>query len=121
MNHARDTIAAVATAQGRGGVGIVRVSGPLAGQLAQAICRRELKPRFAHHGPFYGESELTLDEVVAFAAVDNLPSQKVMQAVGMLQDPSGSFEHPRLPAGHPLRPHVLYRIDRAHWEQTLRG
>jgi len=23
--------------------------------------------------------------------------------------------------GHPLRPHVLYRIDRAHWERTLRA
>ena len=84
MNHARDTIAAVATAQGRGGVGIVRVSGPLAGDLAQAICRRELKPRFAHHGPFYGESELTLDEGLAiyFPGPNSFTGEDVLELQG---------------------------------------
>ncbi|PTU76790.1 tRNA uridine-5-carboxymethylaminomethyl(34) synthesis GTPase MnmE [Pseudomonas indoloxydans] len=84
MSHARDTIAAVATAQGRGGVGIVRVSGPLAGQLAQAICRRELKPRFAHHGPFYGESELTLDEGLAiyFPGPNSFTGEDVLELQG---------------------------------------
>lgn len=84
MSHARDTIAAVATAQGRGGVGIVRVSGPLAGQLAKAICRRELKPRFAHHGPFYGESELTLDEGLAiyFPGPNSFTGEDVLELQG---------------------------------------
>ncbi|CAM3896707.1 tRNA uridine-5-carboxymethylaminomethyl(34) synthesis GTPase MnmE [Ectopseudomonas alcaliphila] len=84
MNHARDTIAAVATAQGRGGVGIVRVSGPLAGQLAQAICRRELKPRFAHHGPFYGDSDLTLDEGLAiyFPGPNSFTGEDVLELQG---------------------------------------
>ncbi|MNW01206.1 hypothetical protein D3C71_1968100 [compost metagenome] len=58
---------------------------------------------------------------MSFTSECNLPSQKVMQAIGMQQDLHGSFEHPRLPIGHPLRPHVLYRIDRAHWERTLRA
>jgi hypothetical protein len=31
---------------------------------------------------------------------------------------SDDFEHPRLPAGHPLRPHVLYRLGHAAWEAT---
>ncbi|MBF8780015.1 GNAT family N-acetyltransferase [Pseudomonas fulva] len=66
-------------------------------------------------------SQLRLDQVVSFTSELNLPSQKVMQAIGMLQDTAGSFEHPRLPVGHPLRPHVLYRIDRARWERTLHG
>lgn len=52
MSAPRETIAAVATAQGRGGVGIVRISGPLAGIAAKAISGRELKPRYAHYGPF---------------------------------------------------------------------
>ncbi len=52
MNAPRETIAAVATAQGRGGVGIVRLSGPLAHAAALAIAGRELKPRYAHYGPF---------------------------------------------------------------------
>lgn len=84
MNHARDTIAAVATAQGRGGVGIVRVSGPLSGQLAKAICRRELKPRFAHHGPFYADQQLTLDEGLAiyFPGPNSFTGEDVLELQG---------------------------------------
>ena len=35
-----------------------------------------------------------------------------MEKLGMRHDPRDDFEHPRLPAGHPLRRHVLYRIER---------
>lgn len=65
-------------------------------------------------------SQLRLEQVVSFTSDSNLPSQKVMQAIGMQQDVAGSFEHPRLPPGHPLRPHVLYRIDRERWQANLR-
>ena len=65
MNLSKDTIAAIATAQGRGGVGIVRVSGPKARQLADAITRRQLQPRHAHHGPFHDEDGTHLDEGLA--------------------------------------------------------
>lgn len=64
---------------------------------------------------------LALDQVVSFTTEANLPSQKVMQAIGMQADPAGDFEHPKLETGHPLRPHVLYRINRAQWQSTLRG
>ena len=64
---------------------------------------------------------LALDQVVSFTSQLNLPSQKVMQAIGMQHDPDGDFEHPRLPEGHPLRSHVLYRITRAQWLETLHG
>jgi hypothetical protein len=33
-----------------------------------------------------------------------------MERLGMQRDPAGDFEHPRIAKGHPLRPHVLYRI-----------
>jgi hypothetical protein len=33
-----------------------------------------------------------------------------MEKIGMTHDPADDFEHPSLPAGHPLRPHLLYRI-----------
>ena len=36
-----------------------------------------------------------------------------MQRLGMTHDPRDDFEHPRLEPGHPLRPHVLYRITAA--------
>jgi RimJ/RimL family protein N-acetyltransferase len=55
---------------------------------------------------------LHLDEVVAFTAQPNLPSQRVMQKLGMRHDPAGDFEHPRILAGNPLRSHVLYRVGR---------
>ncbi|MGW7233634.1 GNAT family N-acetyltransferase [Pseudomonas fulva] len=66
-------------------------------------------------------AQLQVEQVVSFISTLNLPSQKVMQAIGMEQDLAGSFDHPRVALGHPLRPHVLYRIDRARWEQTLRA
>ncbi|MBS7662723.1 tRNA uridine-5-carboxymethylaminomethyl(34) synthesis GTPase MnmE [Pseudomonas lalucatii] len=62
MQTLRETIAAVATAQGRGGVGIVRVSGPLAGAIARDICQRELQPRYAHYGAFYAQHDQLIDE-----------------------------------------------------------
>jgi len=56
---------------------------------------------------------LALPEVVSFTATSNVPSEAVMRRVGMTR--VGTFEHPRLPAGHRLRPHVLYRAERASW------
>ncbi|GHA15723.1 N-acetyltransferase [Devosia pacifica] len=49
-------------------------------------------------------------EVVAFTAHPNAPSQRVMQKIGMTHDPEGDFEHPKVPVGHWLRAHVLYRM-----------
>lgn len=68
-----------------------------------------------------GFEQLGLDQIVSFAAVSNQPSQKVMQAIGMQSDPAENFEHPKLPVGHPLRPHVLYRINRQQWLKTLQA
>ncbi len=58
----------------------------------------------------YGFDELKLPEIVAFTVPGNVPSRRVMEKIGMGYDPAGDFEHPGLPEGHPLRPHVLYRI-----------
>ena len=54
--------------------------------------------------------ELRLDEVVSFTAKTNERSQRLMRRLGMTRDFAGDFEHPSLAAGHPLRPHVLYRL-----------
>jgi RimJ/RimL family protein N-acetyltransferase len=56
-----------------------------------------------------GFDRVGLDEIVSFTAVQNKPSWRVMERVGMTHDASGDFEHPNLPEGHPLRRHVLYR------------
>ena len=55
-------------------------------------------------------SNLALPEVVAITYEGNLPSQRVMEKIGMQRDPHGDFLHPDIPDGHLLRPHVLYRI-----------
>lgn len=53
---------------------------------------------------------LGLPEVVAFTYRGNLPSQRVMEKIGMTRDPTADFDHPKAPEGSPVRPHVLYRI-----------
>jgi RimJ/RimL family protein N-acetyltransferase len=62
----------------------------------------------------FGFEQLGLDEVVSFTARLNHPSQAVMRRLGLV-DAHEDFEHPALPEGHPLRPHVLYRLSRARW------
>jgi ribosomal-protein-alanine N-acetyltransferase len=57
-----------------------------------------------------GFARLRLPEIVAFTATTNLPSQGVMRALGMIRDPADDFDHPRVPEGHELRRHVLYRL-----------
>jgi RimJ/RimL family protein N-acetyltransferase len=58
----------------------------------------------------YGFNTLGLDEIVSFTAPANVRSQRVMQKLGMTRDPDGDFDHPNVPEGHPIRPHVLYRL-----------
>ena len=52
-NFDSDTIAAIATAPGRGGVGIVRISGPASRAIATEITDSQLLPRYAPYGAFY--------------------------------------------------------------------
>lgn len=51
-----------------------------------------------------------LDEIVSFTTPANRRSRAVMERLGMSHDPADDFDHPSLPPGHPLRPHVLYRL-----------
>jgi RimJ/RimL family protein N-acetyltransferase len=59
--------------------------------------------------------ELGLASLVSFTVPENLRSRRVMQKIGMAHDSAGDFDHPHLPEGHPLRRHLLYRLDRRHW------
>ena len=51
-------------------------------------------------------------EIVSFTSQENARSIRVMERIGMRPDHDGDFDHPRVPAGHRLRRHVLYRIRR---------
>jgi ribosomal-protein-alanine N-acetyltransferase len=63
----------------------------------------------------FGFGSLGLPEVVSFTVAANERSRRVMERLGMRRDPAEDFDHPSLPAGHPLCRHVLYRIARAAW------
>lgn len=57
-----DTIVAIATPPGQGGVGIIRVSGPSSLSIAQTMSRQEkLAPRQAHYCHFYDKDETVID------------------------------------------------------------
>lgn len=64
-----DTITAIATPPGKGGVGIIRLSGDKALSIAESITQKKLKPRFAHFCGFYQNKnpndDNLLDEGVA--------------------------------------------------------
>ena len=55
-------------------------------------------------------TELRLPELVSFTVPENLRSRAVMERIGMTHDPNDDFDHPKLPVGHPLRRHMLYRL-----------
>ena len=67
MTPAQDTIAAIATAPGAGGVGIVRLSGPRAQAIAKTVCARALSPRRAHHVKFLDADGGTIDDGIALS------------------------------------------------------
>lgn len=56
----------------------------------------------------HGFNNIGLTKIYSFTAVVNLPSERVMQKIGMHFE--RYFEHPGLPKGHSLRPHVLYKV-----------
>jgi RimJ/RimL family protein N-acetyltransferase len=53
---------------------------------------------------------LHLNEIVSLTAVENTPSRRVMERLGMTHVDADDFEHPSLAEGHALRRHVLYRL-----------
>ena len=65
MSSQRETIAAIATAPGAGGVGIVRLSGPRARAIAEAITGTPLTPRHAHYARFAAANGEILDDGIA--------------------------------------------------------
>ena len=75
---------------------------------ATEAARRALASGFSDHG---------LAEVVSFTSLVNLRSQAVMRRIGMTHDPADDFDHPRLPPGHRLQRHVLWRLTATRWRE----
>jgi tRNA modification GTPase len=76
-----DTIAAIATAAGTGGVGVVRVSGVRACEIAEIVCAKSLKPRYAHYARFHDEHGETIDDgiVLYFKAPASYTGEDVVE------------------------------------------
>lgn len=79
-----DTIVAVATAVGRGAIGVVRVSGPAAPALARAICGKDLPARQATHTVFLDEAGRPIDDGLAifFPAPHSYTGEDVLELQG---------------------------------------
>lgn len=79
-----DTIAAIATPAGRGGVGIIRVSGPKVTHIAEHILGKLPQPYKASHRLFKDEQQETLDDGVAiyFPAPNSFTGENVLELQG---------------------------------------
>ena len=84
MNPNTDTIAAIATATGRGGVGIVRVSGKKAALIAESLLKIKLQPRYAHYCPFHSNRGDILDQGIAlfFPGPNSFTGEDVLELQG---------------------------------------
>jgi tRNA modification GTPase len=76
-----DTIAAIATASGRGGIGVVRVSGNKAGVVAQAVLRKAIQPRDATFTAFHAANGDVLDKGIAifFSGPNSYTGEDVLE------------------------------------------
>ncbi|MBN3494413.1 tRNA uridine-5-carboxymethylaminomethyl(34) synthesis GTPase MnmE [Vibrio neptunius] len=79
-----ETIVAQATAPGRGGVGIIRVSGPLAAKVASEVTGKELRPRYAEYLPFTAQDGTQLDQGIAlyFPNPNSFTGEDVLELQG---------------------------------------
>jgi RimJ/RimL family protein N-acetyltransferase len=59
----------------------------------------------------YAFGQLKIRELVSFTVPANTRSRRVMEKIGMTHQAHDDFDHPNLPEGHPLRRHVLYRLN----------
>lgn len=84
MLNDRNTIAAISTAQGQGGIGIVRLSGNDALKIAKKICSGTITPRHVGFHNFQDESQETLDQgiVLYFANPHSFTGEDVIEFQG---------------------------------------
>src|SRR5512144_1246101 len=84
MTPSPDTIAAIATPAGRGGIGVVRISGGAVPEIALALVGRPLTPRVATLATFRGARGETLDQGLAlyFPAPHSYTGEPVLELHG---------------------------------------
>ena len=79
-----DTVCAIATAPGRSGVGIIRISGPLSHFISEQILGFSPTARYAHFCNFLDEAEQTIDQGIAlfFSAPNSFTGEDVLELQG---------------------------------------
>ncbi len=84
MTPNTDTIAAIATATGRGGVGILRISGPKARYVAEQLLATHLQPRHAHFCDFHSQQGQVIDQGIAlfFPTPNSFTGEDVLELQG---------------------------------------
>ncbi len=84
LNTATDTIVAIATPPGRGGIGVIRVSGPESAALAKKVLGKTPEPRKVHYGPFSDKQGNLLDEGIAlyFKKPSSFTGEDVLELQG---------------------------------------
>ncbi len=80
----KDSIAAIATASGRGGIGVVRVSGPAARWVAQQVCAKPLQARHAQYTEFVDADGAVIDAGIAllFVKPNSFTGEDVLELQG---------------------------------------
>lgn len=84
MQSKTSTIAAVATAQGRGGIGVIRVSGSLTADIARVILGKSPIPRHAHYTSFFDETGQPIDQgiLIFFKGPHSYTGEDVLELQG---------------------------------------
>ncbi|NCN23554.1 MAG: tRNA uridine-5-carboxymethylaminomethyl(34) synthesis GTPase MnmE, partial [Gallionella sp.] len=84
MRQKTDTIAAIATASGRGGIGVVRLSGPDLDTFCSALLGFVPKPRLACYTPFIDGDGSLIDRGIAlyFTAPHSYTGETVLELQG---------------------------------------
>lgn len=84
MSGDTDTVCAIATPAGRGGIGVVRVSGPATESIARSLLGKLPQPRYAHYGPFNDGAGEALDYGIAlfFPAPHSFTGEDVLELHG---------------------------------------
>lgn len=77
-------IVAIATAPGRGGIGVVRVSGPHLGPFIFKLLGKNLTPRHAHYLPFHDENAIAIDHGIAlyFQTPNSYTGEDILELQG---------------------------------------
>lgn len=100
------------------GLSTVDFPGPIEGEveigwrLARQAWGRGYASEAAAAALDFGFNRLALRRIVAMTIEANKRSRRVVDRLGMVRTPELDFDHPRIPEGSPVRPQIVYVLER---------